>query len=135
MSWWMESRICWLAIGLMAVPTSLPGPAPIATAQARDPVYQAARRQGLVGERVDGYLGFVVPPSPELRRLVQDINIRRKALYIEKAKANGMPAKDYAFVAGCIAIGRTAPGEKYQHPDGTWRTRGLEPPIRDKRCP
>ena len=32
MSWWMESRICWLAIGLMVVPTSLPGPAPIATA-------------------------------------------------------------------------------------------------------
>ena len=135
MTWWMEIRICWLAIGLAAIPVALHAPAAVAAAQSRDPVYEAARRQGLVGERVDGYLGFVVPPSPELRRLVRDINIRRKALYIERAKANGVTVEEYAFVAGCIAIGRSVPGEKYQAPDGTWRTRGSEPPVRDRRCP
>ncbi|KRA84003.1 YdbL family protein [Altererythrobacter sp. Root672] len=135
MSSWIEGRIGWVAISLAAVPTATAGAAAVATSQARDPAYEAARRQGLVGERVDGYLGFVVPPSPELRRLVRDINIKRKALFIERAKTEGVTAEAYAFTAGCIAIGRTAPGEKYQAPDGTWQTRGLDPPIRDSRCP
>ena len=137
MPWWVESWVCWLAIAFAAVPAALPAPAPAATAttQARPLSYEAARRQGLVGERVDGYLGFVVPPSPQLRRLVRDINIKRKALYIERAKASAVTAAEYAFVAGCLAIARTLPGEKYQAPDGTWRTRGAEPPVRDRRCP
>lgn len=134
MAWRIRSPICWLAIGLAPLPIGVSTPAPLA-AQARSPLYEAARRQGLVGEKVDGYLGFVVPPSPELRRLVQDINIKRKALYFEQAQAKGIPPDDYAFIAGCIAIERTAPGEKYQAPDGSWRTRGTEPPVRDSRCP
>ena len=137
MPWWVESRVRWLAIAIAiaAVPVALPPPAALATTQARPLPYEEARRQGLVGERVDGYLGFVVPPSPQLRRLVRDINIKRKALYIERAKASGVTAAEYAFVAGCLAIARTRPGEKYQAPDGTWRTRGAEPPVRDRRCP
>ncbi|MGZ3338035.1 MAG: DUF1318 domain-containing protein, partial [Isosphaeraceae bacterium] len=87
MRWWTGNRICWLATIVAPVPNSSPGAIPEAAVRARDPAYEAARRQGLVGEKVDGYLGFVVPPSPELRRLVRDINIKRKALYIERAKA------------------------------------------------
>ena len=135
MAWCAESRVCWLAIAFAAVPAALPAPAAIATTPARPLLYETARRQGLVGERVDGYLGFVVAPSPQLRRLVRDINIKRKALYIERAKASAVTAAEYAFVAGCLAIARTLPGEKYQAPDGTWRTRGAEPPVRDRRCP
>ena len=135
MAWCAESRVCWLAIAFAALAAALPAPAAIATTQARSPLYEAARRQGLVGERVDGYLGFVVPPSPQLRQVVRDINIKRKALYIERAKASAVTAEEYAFVAGCLAIARTLPGEKYQSPDGTWRTRGPEPPVRDRRCP
>ena len=135
MPWWVESWVCWLAIAFAAVPAALPAPAAIATTPARPLLYETARRQGLVGERVDGYLGFVVAPSPQLRRLVRDINIKRKALYIERAKASAVTAAEYAFVAGCLAIARTLPGEKYQAPDGTWRTRGAEPPVRDRRCP
>ena len=132
---WVESRVCWLAIAFAALAAALPAPAAIATTPARPLLYETARRQGLVGERVDGYLGFVVAPSPQLQRLVRDINIKRKALYIERAKANAVTAAEYAFVAGCLAIARTLPGEKYQAPDGTWRTRGAEPPVRDRRCP
>ena len=135
MPWWVESWVCWLAIAFAALAAALPAPAAIATTPARPLLYETARRQGLVGERVDGYLGFVVAPSPQLRRLVRDINIKRKALYIERAKANAVTAAEYAFVAGCLAIARTLPGEKYQAPDGTWRTRGAEPPVRDRRCP
>ena len=106
-----------------------------ASAQQRDPAYAAARAGGQVGEKVDGYLGFPAAPSAETRRLADDINIKRKAVYAERAQANGATIEEYAFSAGCQAIARTVAGEKYQAPDGTWQTRTSAPPLRDPRCP
>jgi len=106
-----------------------------ASAQQRDPAYAAARASGAVGERVDGYLGFPTAPSADTRRLADDINIKRKAVYAERAQANGATIEEYAFSAGCQAIARTAVGEKYQAPDGSWQTRSAAAPIRDPRCP
>lgn len=102
----------------------------------RDPAYQAARSEGLVGEKTDGYLGFVVPPTPAIKALVDDINIKRKALYTEQALANGSTVEEFAFTNGCRLIReRTVPGEKYQAPDRTWKTRDASPPVLDPRCP
>jgi uncharacterized protein YdbL (DUF1318 family) len=106
-----------------------------ASAQQRDPAYAAARASGQVGEKVDGYLGFPVAPSAEIRRLADDINIKRKAVYAERAEANGATIEEYAFSAGCQAIARSVPGEKYQAPDGSWQTRTAAAPLRDPRCP
>jgi uncharacterized protein YdbL (DUF1318 family) len=106
-----------------------------ASAQSRDPAYAAARAEGQVGERTDGYLGFPVPPSADTRHLAEDINIKRKAVYAQKAQANNATVEEYAFTAGCLAISRTVPGEKYQAPDGSWQTRTSAPPLRDNRCP
>lgn len=106
-----------------------------ASAQQRDPAYAAARASGQVGERVDGYLGFPVPPSAEIRRLADDINIKRKAVYAERAQAQAATIEEYAFSAGCQAIARTTAGEKYQSPDGSWQTRTSAAPLRDPRCP
>lgn len=117
-----------LALALLAL--SAP-----ASAQQRDPAYAAARAAGQVGEQANGYLGFPTPPSAEVRRMAEDINIKRKAVYAERAQANASTVEEYAFTAGCQAIARTVAGEKYQAPDGSWRTRGAEPPLRDARCP
>ncbi|KUR78409.1 YdbL family protein [Novosphingobium sp. Fuku2-ISO-50] len=106
-----------------------------AVAQVRDPVYSAARSEGKVGEKVDGYLGFVTPPGPELKKTIEDINIRRRAVYAEKAKTANATIEEYALTSGCLLISHTTPGEKYQAPDGTWQTRGPNPPLRDPRCP
>lgn len=106
-----------------------------ASAQQRDPAYAAARAAGEVGEKTDGYLGFPVAPSADVRHMADDINIKRKAIYAERAQANGSTVETYAFTAGCQAIARTAPGEKYQAPDGSWQTRTAAPPLRDNRCP
>lgn len=106
-----------------------------ASAQQRDPAYAAARASGQVGEKIDGYLGFPSAPSAETRRLAEDINIKRKAVYAERAQANGATIEEYAFSAGCQAIARTVPGEKYQAPDGSWQTRTAAAPLRDPRCP
>lgn len=124
-------------IATMAVTGLLMGAlAPVAAfAQARDPAYAAARAAGQVGEKMDGYLGYVVPPSAALRAVVEDINIKRKAVYADKAQANKATVEEYALTSGCLLIGQTKPGEKYQAPDGSWQTRGDGPPLRDSRCP
>ena len=101
----------------------------------RDPAYDAARSAGQVGEKMDGYLGIVGAGSAELQRVVNDINIKRRALYAQKAQAANATLEEYALTAGCLAIARTAPGEKYQAPDGTWQTRTSAAPLRDSRGP
>jgi uncharacterized protein len=101
----------------------------------RDPAYQAARSAGQVGEQPDGYLGHVTPPTPEIRNLVLDINIKRKDAYTRSAADTGATVEQFAFTTGCNLILRTQPGEKYQAPDGRWMTRGSEAPARDPRCP
>ncbi|MEQ1542246.1 MAG: YdbL family protein [Novosphingobium sp.] len=106
-----------------------------ASAQQRDPAYAAARAAGQVGEKTDGYLGFPSAPSADVRHMADDINIKRKAVYAEKAQANSATVEEYAFTAGCLAISRTVPGERYQAPDGSWQTRTAAAPLRDNRCP
>ena len=101
----------------------------------RDPAYDAARSAGQVGEKMDGYLGIVGAGTPELQRIVSDINIKRRALYADKARAANATLEEYALTAGCLAIAKTRPGEKYQAPDGSWQTRTDAPPLRDSRCP
>lgn len=101
----------------------------------RDPAYAAAREAGKVGEQADGYLGIVGSADPALQRMVDDINIKRRAVYAEKAKENNATLEAYALTAGCQAVARTTPGEKYRAPDGSWQTRTAAPPIRDPRCP
>ena len=110
------------------------GMARSASAQ-RDPAYAQARAAGLVGEKADGYLGIVGAGTADLRRIVNDINIRRRAVYAEKAQAANATLEQYALTAGCLAIARTEPGERYQAPDGSWVTRSSAPPQRDPRCP
>lgn len=101
----------------------------------RDPAYAAARAAGQVGEKTDGYLGYPVPPSPEIRRMAEDINIKRRAVYARKAAEQKVTVEDYAFTSSCLLIADTDPGEKYQAPNGTWQTRTEAPPLRDSRCP
>lgn len=102
----------------------------------RDPAYDAARRAGQVGEKMDGYLGVVGDQPAAIRDLVSNINIRRRANYAERAQAAQPPAtlQEYAFTQGCILIARLDDGLKYQAPDGTWQTKS-GPALRDPRCP
>ncbi len=117
-----------LALAVLAV--SAP-----ASAQQRDPAYAAARASGQVGEKTDGFLGYPVPPSAEVRKIGEDINIKRREVYAQKAAAQKATIDDYGFTSGCQLILATVPGEKYQAPDGSWQTRTSAPPLRDNKCP
>jgi uncharacterized protein YdbL (DUF1318 family) len=101
----------------------------------RDPAYAAARAKGEIGEKTDGYLGVVGSASSEVQKLVDSINIQRRAAYTKAAAAQGATVEDFAFTSGCNLIAKTSPGEKYQAPNGSWQTRGAGAPQRDSRCP
>ena len=120
-----------LAGGLVLAGLALSAPA---LAQ-RDPAYQAARSAGQIGEKPDGYLGVVGSQSAAVQSMVNDLNIRRRENYAQKAQEQGVTLQEYAITQGCILIGRTEAGEKYQAPDGSWQTRGAGAPVRDARCP
>ena len=129
----MAAQLVSRIIGVALVAATL---APVAAiAQGRDPAYAAARAAGQVGEKMDGYLGVVGTPGAQLRAVVDDINIKRKAAYAAKAQVNGATIEEYALSSGCQLILNTQPGEKYQAPDGTWQTRTSAVPQRDSRCP
>lgn len=119
---------------LIAATLAIAGLAAPALAQ-RDPAYAAARASGKVGEKIDGYLGIVGSGDAALQAIVNDINIKRRAVYSERAKAANATLEEYALTAGCQAIAATSQGEKYQAPDGSWQTRGAGAPMRDARCP
>ena len=101
----------------------------------RDPAYQSAREAGRIGEKMDGYLAVVSGGDAQLRALVDDLNIKRRANYAQRAQSQNATLEEYAFTQGCVLISRTAPGEMYQAPDGSWQQRGSGPPQRDPRCP
>lgn len=130
----MMKRLTRAALSGAALAVALGGVVAPAYAQ-RDPAYAAARAAGEVGEKMDGYLGIVGAETPELRRIVNDINIKRRSVYSQRAQATNATLEEYALTAGCQAILATVPGEKYQAPDGSWQTRTSAPPMRDSRCP
>jgi uncharacterized protein YdbL (DUF1318 family) len=120
---------------LAAASLAVAGMIPSAAMAQRDPAYSAARSAGQVGEKVDGYLGYVTPPAPALKAVIDELNIKRKAVYANKAAAAKATVEEYALTSGCLLISQTVPGEKYQGPDGSWQTRTASPPLRDSRCP
>ncbi len=109
--------------------------ASVACAQGRDPEYAAARANGQVGEKPSGYLGVVGAGNATLRHMVEDLNIKRKAVYADRAATQHATVEAYALTTGCRLIGQTEAGEKYMTPAGEWRTRTAAEPERDERCP
>lgn len=105
-------------------------------AQQRDPAYQSARTQGLIGEKTDGYLGFVTAPSAAIKALVDDLNIKRKEQYTKSALAASVTVENFAFRTACRLISeRTAVGEHYQLPNGSWTIKTAAPATLRPECP
>ena len=80
-----------------------------------------AIQAGQVGERYDGYMGYVIAPPPELRRQVQAVNLRRRNLYIELASRRNVTPEAVGIATACQLLRQLAPGEAYLLPDGVWR--------------
>ena len=83
----------------------------------------AARQAGIVGERYDGYMGFVGTPSAELRRQVAAVNLRRRNLYIGLGGRRSVGPHVVGIATACELIPRLASGQFYLLADGVWRRR------------
>jgi uncharacterized protein YdbL (DUF1318 family) len=117
-----------LRLGLAAAIFSVPlGSAP-ATAQS-SPLVASARASGMVGERIDGYLGYTTPPSRPLRSQVEAINIRRRSLYTSLAQRRSVTPQEVGIAAACELLRRIAVGEAYLLADGVWRRRNRGQPV------
>jgi uncharacterized protein YdbL (DUF1318 family) len=88
---------------------------------------------GQVGERFDGYLGFVATPSPVLRRQVSAINIQRRKLYIALATRRNVTAQLVGMATACQLLSTLPTGGAYMLNDGVWRHRnaGQAPKLPD----
>ena len=84
-----------------------------------------ARRSGQIGERFDGYLGFVNMPSDSLRRQVNAINIRRRSLYSSLARQKGVSTQEVGITATCTLFSRIPIGGYYLTSDRGWLRRGV----------
>lgn len=80
---------------------------------------QAARSQGLVGEKQDGYIAGI-GGGPEVKGLVGEVNSARKAEYSRIAAQNGQTVDVVAKVASGPIINGLPKGAKYQDASGNW---------------
>lgn len=77
-----------------------------------------AKQQGLVGEKNNGYLGVVVAQK-DAQNLVDDINAKRKAVYVKLAAKNGITVQQVEKLAAEKAYKKTSSGH-YLWMSGKW---------------
>jgi hypothetical protein len=101
-------------------------------ALAQDAVLNQARAAGQVGEQADGYLGVApgAQVSADVRARVDQNNIRRRALYTQRATDRGASVNEMAAAVACeVFEGRIAMGERYRDEAGQWRQRTASAPV------
>lgn len=91
-------------------------------AEAQGAEINAAKSAGVVGERIDGYLGIVDNGAVDasLRRRINEVNARRRAAYDEIAADAGATVAQVARVTGEKQVERVAPGQFYMDESGRW---------------
>lgn len=95
-----------------------------------DPVLEAARASGIVGEQADGYLG-IRTNGGDVKARVDQINIKRKAVYTDLAAKRGVTVADVGAATACeVFQSRVANNEYYRDANGTWHQRTGNAPVR-----
>lgn len=79
---------------------------------------EEAKSQGLVGEKLNGYLGLVVPGHADAQAVVKDVNQKRRQAYEEIARRNGTNITAVETLAGEKAVQNTRPGNFVEGPGG-----------------
>jgi uncharacterized protein len=87
------------------------------------PALSEAIATGIVGERFDGYMSFAGTASPEVRRQINAINIKRRSLYTSLAARRGVTVQAVGIATGCELLANVRVGQAYMLPDGVWRRR------------
>lgn len=108
------------ALGALALSAAVTGPA----AAIEDPVLNTAINENKIGETADGYLAAVdgAAPSADARARMDQLNLRRRATYTERATTNGVTVEEYARSFACTLLTKNTPsGASYRDQGGSWR--------------
>lgn len=82
----------------------------------------AARAQGQIGEKLDGYV-TALKPSSEVNALVSSVNAKRRAEYTKISKQNGEPVDVVGKLAAPQILQGLESGASYQDSNGNWQVR------------
>lgn len=81
-----------------------------------------ARAAGLVGERIDGFVGVVRADAPAATAaLVKRVNAERMKVYRDVAARTGQSLDVVARIAGEKQIAKAPPGQWVMGADRTWK--------------
>ena len=82
----------------------------------------SAKAAGHIGERLDGFLGLVNQAAPaDVKKLVNDVNTRRRAEYARIAKQNNVQIDQVAKLTAKKVINAAPKGTFVQVAGGGWR--------------
>lgn len=82
---------------------------------------QEAKEDGIIGERRDGYIGFVVTSTTaEVQTMVRDVNQQRRELYQQIAQENNISTIQVSALAYEKALEATQNGHYVQDASGAW---------------
>lgn len=111
----------------------------IAAPASADPVVDTAVSSGIAGEQTDGYIGFRTEAGvdSDLRARVEQINIRRRQVYTQRASERGVSVNEMAAAVACeIYAARIEVGEYYRDESGQWRQHTASAPVtKPSFCP
>jgi len=82
---------------------------------------RTSKAAGQIGEQPNGYLGIVSSAGGGVQALVQEINLKRKAVYQKIASKNGTSLNAVEQMAGKKAIAKTPSGQFVRSPSGAWQ--------------
>jgi uncharacterized protein YdbL (DUF1318 family) len=107
---WITNVLLALFISMMAVSVAVASP------------LTQPKADGLIGEQANGYIGLVKQNVPaDIKKLVNDVNAKRKAGYQNIAKKQGTSLAEVESVGGNTAIEKTLRGNYIRDASGAWR--------------
>jgi uncharacterized protein YdbL (DUF1318 family) len=93
----------------------------MSVAVAASPLTQP-KADGLIGEQANGYIGLVKNDvSADIKKLVENVNVKRRAGYQKIASKQGASLADVERVGGNTAIEKTLRGNYVRDANGSWR--------------
>lgn len=98
-------------------------------ARAQDSAIQVAQAAGTVGEGADGYLGVRGAASADVRARVDQVNIKRRAVYTDLAAKRGVTITEVAGAAACQILDTVGVGQWYRDAGSAWRQRTVGAPV------
>lgn len=82
----------------------------------------AAKSQGLIGEKVDGYVAAVTAnPSPEVQALIQTTNDGRRQAYADLARRNNITVEEVGILSAEKLRANARSGDYVQSTSGQWQ--------------